>query len=114
MSTERGRRAEDIAASYLQGLGHRIQDRNWRTRWCEIDIVTVRKETVYFVEVKYRQSNAFGSGLEYITPKKLAQMRFAAEFWMASNSYGAQGYRLAAVEVTGEGYKVTSWLDDLL
>jgi hypothetical protein len=37
---------------------------------------------MYFVEVKYRRTNRQGSGLEYVTAKKLEQMRFAASSWV--------------------------------
>jgi Holliday junction resolvase-like predicted endonuclease len=33
--------------------------------------------------VKYRRNANQGSGLEYVTSKKLEQMRFAAENWVA-------------------------------
>lgn len=113
MSTEVGRRAEQVAAEYLESRGYRVHSLNWRTRWCEIDIVATKNSVVYFVEVKYRRTNAFGGGLDYITSRKLAQMHFAAEFWMARHSSTARDYRLAAVEVSGESYSVTAWLDDL-
>jgi uncharacterized protein (TIGR00252 family) len=113
VSTEIGRRAEDEAARYLRAHGYRVLEQNWRTRWCEIDLIATKRHVFYFVEVKYRSSTAFGGGLEYITPRKLAQMNFAAEFWLSCNQKAACDYRLAAVEVTGVDYVVTAWLDDI-
>ena len=113
MSTEVGRHAEQVAAKYLEARGYRIHSLNWRTRWCEIDIVATKDGVVYFVEVKYRRTDAFGGGLDYITQRKLAQMHFAAEFWMARHASVVRDYRLAAVEVTGEDYSITAWLDDV-
>lgn len=113
MSTEVGRRAEQVAADYLGALGYQVLSQNWRTRWCEIDVVARKNGIIYFVEVKYRRTTSFGSGLDYITHRKLTQMHFAAEFWMARHALAAHDYRLAAVEVTGDDYSVTAWLDDL-
>ncbi len=113
MSTETGQRAETIAMRYIKRLGYRILERNWRTRWCEIDIVAQKKDVIYFVEVKYRGTNLQGSGLDYITSRKLNQMHFAAEFWMAKHRY-AIDYRLSACEVTGDTFEITAWLDDLV
>lgn len=113
MSTEIGRRAEQVAASYLRQQGYRVLEHNWRTRWCEIDLIVRKGSCVYFVEVKYRSSGAQGAGLEYITTKKLAQMHFAAEFWLAQHAQDRYDYRLAALEVTGQDYSVTAWLDDV-
>lgn len=72
MSTfEIGRRAEAAAAAFLMQKGFTIITQNWRTRLCEIDIVALRNTELCFCEVKYRRTARQGSGLDYITPKKL-------------------------------------------
>ncbi len=111
-TTGMGRHAEDTAAEYLKRNGYTILDQNWRTRWCEIDIVAKKDNTVSFVEVKYRKSDAFGGGLEYITPKKQQQMAFAAEFWVSSNKWKGD-YNLSAVEVTGLKFEITEFLEGI-
>lgn len=112
MSTQVGRDAEDAAATYLRGKNFKILAQNWRTRWCEIDIVASKNNVVYFVEAKYRAKNNWGSGLEYITQKKLKQMHFAAEFWVASQNWHGD-YRLSAVELTDDPPQVTDWIDEI-
>lgn len=99
-TTTTGRAAEAVAAAFLAAKGCTVLAQNWRTRWCEIDIVAQRGEILFFVEVKYRASHAWGSGFDYITPQKLAQMRFAAEFWQAKHGYDGT-CQLAAIELTG-------------
>lgn len=117
-----GRNAEDAAVEYLKKLNFEILAQNWRTRWCEIDIVA-RKDTpspglrragkrVYFVEVKYRATDQQGSGLEYITPRKLKQMKFAAEFWAHDNDWTAD-YTLSAIEVSSTDFQVTNFLPEV-
>jgi ribonuclease HII len=101
MSTATGRRAEAAAADYLRRHGFCVLECNWRTRWCEIDIVASKGDVVYFVEVKYRRRDDWGSGLEYVTHRKLRQMYFAAHFWAAQHG-GSTDYRLVAVELTGD------------
>lgn len=109
---ETGRRAESAAAAFLEQKTCRILAQNWRTRWCEIDIVAERHNVIYFCEVKYRAHNRHGRGLDYITPAKLRQMRFAAEFWLAK--YGWQGEcQLCAIEVSGPGFRVSSVVKNL-
>lgn len=95
-TTSAGREAEALVAEELKHLGHKIISMNWRTRWCEIDIVSTHKKTVYFTEVKYRSSNAWGSGFEYITKQKLKQMHFAAEFWLSENNWKGDAIMQAA------------------
>lgn len=81
-STSTGREAEVAVAEFLERRGHKIDSLNWRTRWCEIDIVSIWQNTVYFTEVKFRSSQDWGGGLDYITDKKLKQIKFSAEFWL--------------------------------
>ena len=100
-TTEEGRKAELMVSSELEARGHTILARNWRTRRCEIDIVSRRKRTVYFTEVKYRNNNLWGSGFDYITPKKLKQMYFAAEMWASIEKWDGKMI-LYASEVSGE------------
>ena len=52
-----GHWGENIACEYLQGIGHTILERNWRSGHFEIDIISVNAEGIHFVEVKTRQQN---------------------------------------------------------
>jgi putative endonuclease len=47
-----GTTGEERAARYLESLGYRVLERNFRTRRGEIDIVAQNRERVVFVEVK--------------------------------------------------------------
>jgi uncharacterized protein (TIGR00252 family) len=94
-----GQNAEARVAKLLEKAGFKILARNWRTRVCEIDIVANKNQIVYFVEVKFRSSEKQGSGLEYITSKKLKQMHFAAEIWVQQNDW-AGDYRIVAAEIS--------------
>jgi uncharacterized protein (TIGR00252 family) len=86
-TTEVGRQAESLVAEHLKQNKHKIISLNWRTRWCEIDIISKTKSCVYFTEVKFRSSDNWGTGLDYITPKKLKQMKFAAEMWISDKKW---------------------------
>jgi uncharacterized protein (TIGR00252 family) len=109
-TTDTGKRAEAAVATFLKGQGYTIVEQNWRTRWCEIDIVARKGEVVYFVEVKYRKSDSQGDGLEYITSQKLNQMTFAAELWVSNHRWEGE-YALAAAAVNGENYNVTDLIE---
>lgn len=109
-TTDTGRKAEAAVAEYLKRQGYKILDQNWRTRWCEIDIVAQQGQVIYFVEVKYRKTSNQGDGLDYITPKKLQQMSFAAEFWVARNNWHGE-YTLAAASVFGDTFEVKNVIE---
>lgn len=108
-----GHQAETVATTFLRSKGYKIIEQNWRTRQCEIDIIASRRKAMYFFEVKYRQNTGQGSGLEYITAKKLQQMRFAAEYWVAQNNWRHE-YQLGAIEVSGESYEITEFVTDIV
>lgn len=112
LTTASGQRAEQAAAEHIERRGYSVIDRNWRRRECEIDIVAKRGDVIYFVEVKFRMTNASGSGLEYIGPQKLRQMAYAARRWVAEHHWRGE-YALAAAEVSGAEYVVTAFIDNI-
>ena len=98
-----GDKGEQVAADWLAADGHEIIARNWRTRYCEIDIVSVKGEVLYFTEVKYRKNDDFGDGLAAITAKKQRQMRFAAELFLAGKpECSGMAAKLLAASVSGD------------
>lgn len=103
MTTKKiGDAGEDAAVNYLRQQGHDIIDRNWRTKFCEIDIISYHEDTIYFTEVKYRKKDEQGGGLAAITAQKQRQMRFAAEYYSLKNKIKETNLRLAAVDVSGQ------------
>jgi putative endonuclease len=107
-TTARGRAAEAIAAAHLETQGLTILSRNWRNRWCELDIVarqpadpvTGRPAEVHFVEVKYRRTTAYGYAAEYITRDKTARLIRAASAWCQAQAYTGP-YQIGVVTVEG-------------
>lgn len=103
--------AESSAADYLELIEHTVLDRNWKTKFCEIDIISVKDKTIYFSEVKYRRSTLQGGGLAAITLKKQQQMKFAAEYYMATKRLTDISMKLVAIAVSGEPPEVTTYLE---
>lgn len=106
-----GDRAEEVAAEYLRDQGHEILERNWKTKYCEIDIVSRLDNTIYFTEVKYRKKADQGGGLAAITPAKLRKMKFAAEYYGLKNRFSDANLRLAAANVDGEYFIFDKWIE---
>lgn len=104
--------SETVATEYLIRAGHEIIKRNWRTKWCEIDIVSRKDGVVYFTEVKHRKNDQAGGGMEAITPGKLRQMRFSASLY-ASSLKEPYDLRLSVIATTGEPPVVVKYLDTL-
>lgn len=113
-----GHDAEKVAARYLEEKGYSILALNWRRPRAEIDIIAQRRPRfrhhgpVICFEVKYRKTDNQGRGFDYVTPRKLAQMQFAAELWATENNWGGD-YALGALELAGPEYSVTGFLEEL-
>ena len=93
-----GNKAEDAVTVWLEKENFQIIDRNWQTKFCEIDIIAEKDKTRYFIEVKFRSSASQGGAIASITPKKLEQMKFAAELY-ASRKATSLNQQLAVVTV---------------
>ncbi len=106
-----GNVAEETATNHLVNLGHEILERNWKTKFCEIDIVSLKNGVIHFTEVKYRKNANQGGGLSAITAKKLRQMKFAAEFYTLKNKLNNTDMRLVAVSVADDPPVVVDYLE---
>jgi ribonuclease HII len=105
-----GNAGESIAVEHLESLGHTVVARNWRTKYCEIDVISSKGSELFFTEVKYRKSRSHGSGLEAITAKKRAQMTFAAQLYMTKYP-SMWNPRLAVAEVTGRPPQLQAFIE---
>lgn len=102
MSTfETGRKAEELAAAWLENKGFRVLDRNWRNRWCEIDIVAKKGRIIHIVEVKYRRTATSGDGFEAITPNKANRLMRAALMWLNQNRAWQADYQIDVMSISG-------------
>jgi putative endonuclease len=68
---ETGKKGEALAVSYLEQQGFTVLHCNWRHEQYEIDIIATRSSVLHFIEVKTRQSLAFGLPEESVTHKKI-------------------------------------------
>lgn len=100
-----GDNGESQACQFLTAQGHEVLVRNWKTKWCEIDIISFYKDTVYFVEVKYRKNANGGNGFDAITKTKLKHMTFAAEYYQAKHPKLVLLQKLAVISITGNELK---------
>ncbi len=94
-TSEIGQAGEAAAARYLKRNGYRIIVRNYRNRYCEIDLIVQHKELLVFVEVRSKTGEQFGAPEETLNYNKLNRLVRAAFCYMAR--YPTKAYRLDAV-----------------
>ena len=101
-----GKYGEDRAAEYLERLGYRLVERNWRCAAGEIDIVAKDKDCLVFAEVKTRTRTGFGHPFEAITQSKMLKMRQLVGEWCKANQAPSSQVRLDAISVLVTGGRV--------
>jgi putative endonuclease len=97
-----GRLGERIATEHLRRRGFRILERNYRTRWGELDIVAFDGATIAFVEVKTRRAAAGRTPFESVHERKRDRVRRMASSWLNERTERpfARALRFDAIAVT--------------
>ncbi|MEI8242347.1 MAG: YraN family protein [bacterium] len=97
-----GRWGEDVAADFLARAGYRILGRRVRPdRRDEIDLVVRKDESLVFVEVKTRATEAFGRPLSAVDVAKRKALSRAAVRYLRQLDFPKLYYRFDAIEVVG-------------
>lgn len=76
-----GKDKEELAAAYLEKQGVLIQDRSYRCRNGEIDLIGRDQEYLVFIEVKYRRSADMGHPEEAVGLVKQRQICRVADYY---------------------------------
>lgn len=77
-----GGMAEELAAAYLTKRRYDILERNYKTRWGEIDIIARDGPTLVFVEVKARRGEGCGLPQEAVGRQKRYKIIRMAQQYM--------------------------------
>lgn len=111
-TTQKGREAEDFACTFLENNGYKIIERNFNTRFGEIDIIAQKNEILHFVEVKS------GTGFEPVynlSKDKLAKLTKTLNIYLSQNRTRL-AYCLSAVILSKdskEGIFNVNWIENI-
>ena len=78
-----GDSGEDFAARMLEDSGYEIIERNYATRFGEIDIIASRDGVLHFIEVKTRTGIEYGYPADAVTDVKRLRIRRSAECYLS-------------------------------
>ncbi|MGA7298066.1 MAG: YraN family protein [Rhodanobacteraceae bacterium] len=81
---------EARALQQLEQAGLILLDRNFNTRYGELDLVMRDTDTVVFVEVRYRRGEDFGGALASVTAGKRKRLVLAARLYLQTHPQLAQ------------------------
>ena len=113
---QQGEYTETLACEFLERKGLKLIERNFHCRFGEIDLVMQDKNSLVFVEVRYRRSDNFGTAAETVTSSKQAKLIKTATVYLQQhakiNKYPA---RFDVVSITGpvamHNYEI-NWIEN--
>ncbi|MFT7404226.1 YraN family protein [Zhongshania sp.] len=113
-SAQAGAQAERGARGLLKDNNLKILHQNYRSRFGEIDIIALSDSHLIFVEVRYRQSTAFGSPAETVNNKKQQRIIRTAKHFLSRGEYAELPCRFDVIEVGKDesGKFRFNWLTD--
>ncbi|MCL2620906.1 MAG: YraN family protein [Defluviitaleaceae bacterium] len=97
----KGDYGENAALGYLEAKGYKVLSTNYKAGGGEIDIIAKDGEYIVFVEVKYRQGNAFGGGFDAITPAKVRRIIKSAKTYLYKQNQWESPCRFDIIEIFG-------------
>ncbi len=84
MSRAKGNIAEEKACEVLLNHGYMIVERNFYSRFGELDVIATKDNVLHFVEVK--SGLDYESAVQNITPKKLSRLIKTGAVYMKKNA----------------------------
>ena len=97
-----GDKGEMLASRYLLDKGYAVRHHNWRSGHKEIDIIAQQRDTLVFVEVKSRTSEAFGNAYDAVDEKKTRLLISAAQAYLLKYKIDLK-FRFDIITVIGNG-----------
>lgn len=92
-------KGESTACIFLKRSGYKINEKNFRTRYGEIDIIAIESRTICFIEVKSRSRKDYGFPEEFVDKYKQEKLIKTALTYISKNSIVDQDMRFDIVSV---------------
>ena len=103
MSRKKGDVAEDRAVDFLLQQNFRVVDKNFYSRFGEIDIIAIKDEVLHFIEVKSALN--YEIAINNISPSKISKLVKTAEVYIKKNNLNLD-WTLDAIIVTPNGIEM--------
>ncbi len=97
-----GNSAERQAERFLRKKGLDILERQYQTRFGEIDLICRDGDEVVFVEVKARHTDEFGAPEESVTQTKIAKIAAVGQQYMKTRNVENHPFRIDVIAITTE------------
>lgn len=106
-----GEQYEELACQYLRKQGLKLLTRNYHCRRGEIDLIMRDKESLVFVEVRYRRHARYGSASESVNWHKQRRLIATAQYYLLHQSKNSPAARFDVIAISGnEGNIELEWI----
>lgn len=83
---EIGRSGENFCEEYYRKKGYEIKERNYHSRYGEVDLIVKKDNVIAFVEVKTRNGNSLGRPSEAVNMQKQKKLQLTAMKYMENEA----------------------------
>jgi len=94
-----GNLGESIAEEYLTKMGYIVLEKNFRSKFGEIDIIGKDGNYIAFIEVKARYGSLYGTPAESITTLKQNKIYKTAQLYIMKKRIAKFNFRFDVIEV---------------
>lgn len=102
---------EGKALDYLEARGLKLVERNYYSKFGEVDLILLDNGVLVFVEVKYRKNNYYGSSLESVGKRKAKRIYLSAMEYIKKKDYEGLGIRF---DLIGIEDKEINWIKNVI
>lgn len=96
---QKGKLGEDLAAKYLENIGYKIIERNFKCKLGEIDIIAQDNNEKIFVEVKTRSTFHYGKPVDAVNKIKQKHIKKSTQYYIHKNDLENEFIRIDVIEV---------------
>lgn len=96
-SKKKGWLTEIIAYCYLKLLGYTILDRNFQTKFGELDIIAEKGKTIIIIEVKSRFQKNTWHPLSAIDTRKIKKLRQLTQYYIQVKKLFSRNTRIDVI-----------------
>ena len=100
-----GKIGEELALNYLKSHGFIILEKNFRSKFGEIDLIAEKNHCLYFIEVKTRSNLNYGFPYEAVNKRKIYHIKKVAQYYLLKNNYSDYKLKVGVFSILIEGEK---------
>ncbi len=102
-----GKEGEEYAVDYVKSMGYKVMHTNWRFGKKELDIVTIKNNTVVVFEVKTRLTSYWEEPKEAVRLRKQKNIIEAADAYVHDSNYDMEvQFDIISLTHNGKGFEL--------